>query len=375
MNIALVSPYDFAYPGGVTTHISRLAHQYARMGHRVKVLTPCSNKKALFDAPNVIPLGRTIPFSSNGSYARVTLSWWLTSKVKSILEEERFDIVHLHEPFCPLLPWIVLNLSDTTNVATFHAYYERSISYWLWRRWPLNGIYSKFNGRIAVSEPARRCINKYFPGDYRVIPHGIDLKHFSAGLPPIEEFCDGKLNILFVGRLEKRKGALYLLKAYEKVKKEFPQSRLIVVGPGNRLRQEYQGWVEERKLKDVTFTGNVSYFDLPRYYRTADIFCSPATGRESFGIVLLEAMAAGKPIIASNIEGYANVLSHGVEGLLVPPKDKEAIAQALLSLLSDQALRQQMGCKGREKAEEHSWERIAQRTLDYYSELLNGGGK
>ena len=292
-------------------------------------------------------------------------------KVKSILNEERFDILHFHEPLFPSLPWMVLPLSHSVNVATFHAFYKRSLGYWFWR--PLvKGFYNRLNGKIAVSEPAKRFISRYFPGDYRVIPHGIDVERFSAEVPPVEDFCDGKLNILFVSRLEERKGIRYLLKAFRVVKAQFPQSRLIVVGPGNRRR--YKDYVQAVKLKDVVFVGYASYDDLPRYYRTADIFCVPAVGQESFGIVLLEAMAAGKPIVASNIDGYANVLTHQVEGLLVPPKNKEALAHALLSLLNDQALRQQMGKMGRSKAEAHKWEFIAQRNLDYYFELLGAKG-
>jgi phosphatidylinositol alpha-mannosyltransferase len=367
MNIALVSPYDYAYPGGVNTHISNLALHLAKMGHQVKILAPCSNKKALPAAQGIIPLGKTIPYPSNGSVARLTLSWWLMPKVKSILNEERFDILHFHEPLFPSLPWMVLPLSHSVNVATFHAFYKRSLGYWFWK--PLvKGYYSRLDGKIAVSEPAKRFVSRYFPGDYRVIPHGVDLERFSAEVPPIEDFCDGKLNILFVSRLEERKGIRYLLKAFRVVKAEFPQSRLIVVGPGNGRR--YKDYVQAVKLKDVVFVGYASYDSLPRYYRTADIFCVPAVGQESFGIVLLEAMAAGKPIVASNIDGYANVLTHQAEGLLVPPKNKEALAHALLSLLNDQALRQQMGNKGRSKAEAHKWEVIAQRNLDYYLELL-----
>jgi len=367
MNIALVSPYDYAYPGGVNTHISNLALHLAKMGHQVRILAPCSNKKALPTAQDIVPLGKTIPYPSNGSVARLTLSWWLMPKVKSILDEERFDILHFHEPLFPSLPWMVLPLSHSINVATFHAYYKRSIGYWFWR--PLvKRFYNRLNGKIAVSEPARRFVSKYFPGDYRIIPHGVDSGRFSAEVPLIKDFCDGKLNILFVSRLEERKGIRYLLKAFRVVKAEFPQSRLIVVGPGNGRR--YKDYVQAVKLKDVVFAGYVSYADLPRCFRTADIFCVPAVGQESFGIVLLEAMAAGKPIVASNIDGYANVLTHDVEGLLVPPKDEKALAHALLSLLNDQTLRQQMGSKGRSKAEAHNWEFIAQRTMDYYMELL-----
>jgi len=367
MRIGLVSPYDFAYPGGVNSHISSLAVSMARMGHDVKVLAPCSNKKALPKSQVIIPLGKTIPYPSNGSVARLTLSWWLVPKIKSILEAERFDILHFHEPLFPSLPWMVLPCSRSINVATFHAFYQRSFGYWFWKplcRW----YYNKLDGKICVSEPARRFVARYFPGEYRVIPHGVDMERFSADLPPIQEFCDGKLNILFVSRLEGRKGVGYLLKAFQRVKAEIPQARLILVGPGNKSR--YSDWVKAVKLKDVVFAGLTSYEDLPRYYRTADVFCVPAVGRESFGIVLLEAMAAGKPVIASDIDGYANVLTHGVDGLLVPPKDVKTLAYALISLLNNEALRQQMGANGRRKVEGQTWDAIAQRTLAYYGELM-----
>jgi len=369
MNIGLVSPYDYTYPGGVNTHISNLAMTMAGMGHRVKILAPCSDKSALPRTTPIIPLGRTIPYPSNGSVARLTLSLWLMPKVKAIIEEEKFEILHFHEPLFPSLPWMVLPYSHSVNVATFHAYYRRSAGYRLGKPL-LMRFYNKLDGRIAVSEPARKFVSRYFPGDYRVIPHGVDLERFSPKVAPIDKYNDGKLNILFVSRLEKRKGAKYLLQAYRKAKNDCPPSRLILVGPGDKAQREYERWVRAVKLEDVVFTGHVPYADLPRYYHTADIFSIPAVGQESFGIVLLEAMAAGKPIVATNIEGYASVVNSGVEGILVKPKDEQSLASALVSLANDKNLREQMGAKGRAKAEALSWPKIAQRTLDFYQECM-----
>jgi len=367
MNIGLVSPYDYAYPGGVNTHISNLAMTVAGMGHRVKILAPCSNKKALPNDMSIIELGRTIPYPSNGSVARLTLSIWLMPKIKAILEEERFDVLHFHEPLFPSLPLMVLPFSHSLNIATFHAYYRHSAGYTVCKPM-LMGFYRKFHGKIAVSRPAHRFVSRYFPGDYRIIPHGVDLERFSPKVAPIEKYNDGKLNILFVSRLEKRKGAKYLLQAYRRAKKDCPPSRLILVGPGDKAQREYERWVRAVNLQDVVFTGHVPYADLPRYYHTADIFSIPAVGQESFGIVLLEAMAAGKPIVATNIEGYASVVDSGTEGILVKPKDEDALASALVSLANDKGLREQMGAKGRAKAEAMSWPVIAQRTLDFYQE-------
>jgi len=274
----------------------------------------------------------------------------------------------------PMLCSAVLRFSDNAvNIGTFHAChgspgygFGRPISTMMLKR-----RRRKLVGKIAVSKPAMDFARKYIPGYYNIIPNGIDVVHFSPDVSPIDEFCDGKLNILFVGRMEKRKGLNYLLEAYKQVKQEIPNSRLIVVGPGTRMRSIYERKVRRSKLQDVVFIGYTSYDELPRYYKTADIYCSPATGRESFGIVLLEAMAIGKPVVASNIEGYANVITHGIDGLLVPPKDKRLLAQALISLMSDASLRQQMGANGILKAKRYSWENIAQKILSYYMRLLS----
>ncbi len=371
MKIALVSPYDFAYPGGVTNHISSLEHYLTKMGHKVKVIAPASKAVSTF-GDRFIPVGKPRPIPSSGSIARVTISLRLAPTIKAILDEEKFDIIHLHEPLCPMLCTTVLRLSQTANVGTFHAY--GSIGYSLTK--PLNTLFlkrwfRKLHGKIAVSKPAMELVNKHFPGDYTIIPNGVDLDCFSCGVSPIDEFGDGKINILFVGRLEKRKGLDYLIEAHKHIKQEIPNSRLIIVGPGTRLRNKYEKRVAQNGLKDVVFVGCVSHDELPRYYKTADIVCAPATGKESFGIVLLEAMALGKPVVASNIDGYASIMTHGVEGLLVPPRDEKALAQALVSLMASESLRQQMGAKGRLTAAEYDWKRIVQRVVDYYAKVLS----
>ena len=372
MKIALVSPYDFAHPGGVILHIAYLERYFTRMGHEVKVIAPASRAIPDF-GDRFIPIGRPRPIPSSGSIARVTVSLWLAPKIRAVLEQEKFDIIHFHEPLMPMLCTSVLRLSRTANVGTFHAShgkpgynFARPIGKWILRRW-----FRNLDGKIAVSKPAVEYARENFPGYYNIIPNGVDVEHFSPDVSPIEEFDDDKLNILFVSRLEKRKGLNYLLQAFKQVKKEVPNCRLIVVGPGTRLRRRYERYVAKTGLKDVVFVGLVSYDELPRYYKTADVFCAPAVGSESFGIILLEAMAMGKPIVASSIEGYASVISHGVDGLLVPPADRDQLAQALIALLNDKALRQEMGAKGRIKALEHSWELIAQRVFDYYVRVLS----
>jgi len=373
MKIALVSPYDYAGPGGVNTHVAHLADQFIEMGHGVKILAPCSDEKAYLGTEGIIPFGRVASIPHNGSIAAITMSWWMTPKVRSTLMKEAFDIIHLHEPTCPLLPWMVLLLSKSINVGSFHAYYESSFWLWVGGQTLLRPFLRRLQGKVAVSEAARECANRYCPGDYHLIPNGIDVERFSDEVSPITDFCDDKLNILFVGRLEERKGIVHLLQAYEQVKGACPSSRLIVAGPRSANGgRDFEQEVASKGVKDVVFVGYVSEADLPRYYHTADIFCAPAIGKESFGIVLLEAMAAGKPIVASEITGYSQLVTPGEEGLLVPPKDKEALAQALISLLGDRSLRQRMGATGRKKVEQYSWKNVAQQTMDYYLQLLAG---
>lgn len=375
MKIALVSPYDYAYPGGVNIHISRLEENFTRMGHEVKIIATSSNPQETRKNGNVIILGKPVPIRASGSIVRVPVSPRLlfSNRIGKILEQEKFDIVHIHEPLLPALATSVLHYSSQELiVGTFHAYRSNSWGYPFWKPIILKRWFNKLDGKIAVSNAAMGFISRYFPSDYTIIPNGIDPQHFSNQVAPLEKYRDGKLNILFVGRLEKRKGFKYLLGAYEQVKREFLQSRLIVVGPQDRLSRKYQELVAKRELKDVVFAGYVSYDELPRYYGSADVFCSPATGKESFGMVLLEAMAAGKPTIASDIEGYASLVSHGVDGLLVKPEDEQALASTLLQLLRDRSLRERMGAMGTLKARDYSWESVAQRVMAYYQELLKG---
>ena len=375
VKIALVSPYDYAYPGGVKTHITHLEGHFTRMGHSVKVIAPSSRPDQTRRNGDVIVIGTPVPIRASGSVVRSPVSPWLlfSKRIPEVLEREKFDVIHIHEPLMPALAVSVLHhASNELVVGTFHAYRRRSWGIPFWKPLILNQWFKKLDGKIAVSPAALEFINKYFPSEYRIIPNGIDFAHFSGPVAPLPQFSDGKLNILFVGRMEKRKGFKYLLGAYSRVKKEFPACRLIVVGPADEALRKHQKAAERQHLEDVVFAGYVSYDELPRYYKSADVFCSPATGKESFGLVLLEAMAAGKPTVASNITGYAGIVSHGVDGLLVKPSDERALAAALLQLLQDRSLREGMGAMGRVKAEDFSWDVVAEQVMSYYLELLRG---
>ena len=369
MKIAMVSPYDFTWPGGVTAHVSQLAQELTQCGHQVTVIAPHSPSRQCFEAESFVPLGRSVPVPSGGSIARVSLSWWLYPRVREILQEERFDLIHLHEPLAPILPLCFLECSNTVNVGTFHAYYSRQHLYRfsqpIIRRW-----HSRLHGGIAVSPAARRYVHNFFPRDYRIIPNGIDVDHFAGNANPWPQYRDGKTNILFVGRKEKRKGLKYLLEAYCRLKWERPETRLIIVGPGD-LDRDSQGIVSARNPGDVEVVGGVSYRDLPRYYATADIFCSPATGQESFGIVLLEAMACGKPIVASAIEGYMGIVKEGEQGLLFPRKDAQALAETLATLIDNPDYARQLGETGRRMVEQYRWQAVARQVESYYLDCIS----
>ena len=364
--IALVSPYDHAFHGGVADHINSLAAQFREWGHTVKIIAPCKSADAI-DDDDFIPMGRAVPIPSGGSIARVSFSVWLKPRIKQMLEREAFDVVHFHEPFAGLISKDMLSLIDpaeSTAVGTFHTY-EGTRLYKIGAKHLAMPYFRMLQGRIAVSRPAYEFISRHFPGDYEIIPNGIQVDDFADAKPFERLKSDGKINLLFLSRLEKRKGLKYLLGAFSRLKWDWPNLRLLVAG-GGKPDADSLRILSERNLQDVVFLGRVSDEEKFRYYKTADIYCAPATGRESFGIVLLEAMAAGAPIVASGIEGYSSVITHGREGLLVPPKDEAALADALAALLKDVALRRRLGATGAMAVQEYRWERVARRVMDCY---------
>jgi phosphatidylinositol alpha-mannosyltransferase len=373
VKLALVSPYDFAYPGGVTEHVASLAERFIASGHEVHIVAPSSDDDAepssSVDAP-IHRIGRVVSIPTNGSVARITLSLRSYLQAKTLLQQEQFDLIHLHEPLMPALPLTVLRHSNTTNIGTFHAFRNTPLTYFYGKP-ILRPFFRKLHGHITVSSAAREFVGEYFPADYRVIPNGIDFPRFFRRYEPLPQFADERPTVLFVGRLEKRKGLKFLLRAWPLVLERQPDARLVVVGRGRPLEgyrrfARRQGWSTE----DVVFAGYVPSEDLPRYYQSCDAFCAPNTGQESFGIVLLEAMAAGAPIVASDIPGFQDVVSNGQQGLLVEPRNPGAIADALCRLLGNPELRATMRRAGQDTARAYDWPRVASQVLDYYAEVL-----
>lgn len=368
MKIALVTPYEYPYPGGVTEHVSALDREFRARGHDTRIIAPSAQGK--LDS-NVIPVSQSvsaIPFS--GSISRISLSPQVYRRVKKILTDECFDIVHIHEPIVPLLGPAVAHYSRAITVGTFHAYRD-SNGIWDVAKPIAARIFGRLDGRIFVSEAVRDYITRYFPGKYALIPNGIDVPSFAdPRIEPIARFNDGRPNILFVGRLDVRKGIATLLEAFSIVKRVIKDARLLVVGAfGKDEKESFVRVTRERGIRSVHFVGWVEKGMLIRYYRTATVFCAPSTGYESFGIVLLEAMASGVPIVASNIAGYRSVLEHCQTGVLVTPGDAAALSAELIRLIRTPGYRSQLVSKGREAVREYDWPLISNRVLDYYRDL------
>ncbi|HEX6290808.1 MAG TPA: glycosyltransferase [Herpetosiphonaceae bacterium] len=360
--VALVSPYDFARNGGVTEHVQHLAKQLRQRNIDVTILAPSSRPDLA--EPGLVSLGTVMPIPINGSVARTTLSPAVADEVSALLARNRFDVIHLHEPLAPMLPLSVLNASPSPNVGTFHASGERSLGYAASRKL-LNWLAQRLTVRVAVSPAAARFAQQYFAGEYTIIPNGVDTERFNTRVEPLPGLRTEQPTILFVGRFEEpRKGFNMLLPAFAEVQRYIPQARMLVVGRGDPGPFEEQA--RALGVRNLVFEGVVSAEDLPRYYRSVDVLCAPSTGQESFGIILAEAMSSGCPVVASDIEGYAQVVTHRREGLLVPPCQPDALAVGLLQILGDQLLRQQLASAGPETAAQYAWTDVSQRVIDVY---------
>ena len=369
MKIGIVTQSYYPKPGGVTEVVHYTAAELRRLGHDVTIITTSYNSGGKRE-PGIIRIGRNILFPANGAWTNVTAGWRLRRQLEEIFRRERFDIIQTHCPLVPTLPalTILADRSGAKLVGSFHAAAEKNFLYALLR--PLIEWWAqRLDHRIAVSEPARDFVSKYFPGRYEIIPNGIDSTRFHPDIDPVEGLRDGKLNILFVGRMDRRKGLPYLFKALPIIQRSIPRLvRLILVGEGN-LRRKVMPRPVSLGGAEIMAVGRVDAELLPRYYASADVFCAPATGRESFGIVLLEAMAAGVPIVASDIPGFRRVVTRGRDGILTAPGSPEEIADAVARIASDSAMAARMIAAGREKALSYDWRSITVRLEESFRRI------
>jgi phosphatidylinositol alpha-mannosyltransferase len=370
MKILMVTETYYPLIGGIPDHISHLADELRGRGHTVKILTARFGRNHEGDDEDIARVGRGIPIRANKSFARITLGWRPSNKVQRLLTDYQPDIIHVHGSLAPMLPILAIRHSKAKNVATFHAGHRKSIGYMLFRLW-LMPYFRKLDGLVAVSETAELAMSKYFRGDYRIIPNGIDTEGFNPRGELVDQFKNGRKKILYMNRLEPKKGLPHLLRALYHIKEEIPDVQLIVAGSGPFARY-YRDMVDESISDNVVFVGKVPGRPVSlraSYYRSCDVFCAPSIGHESFGIVLLEAMACAKPVVASRIDGFTHVLEHRKEGLFFPSKDDEALADAIIAILKDRKLAARMGMAGRQKALSYSWVRVAVQVERLYETL------
>ncbi|HWB68058.1 MAG TPA: glycosyltransferase family 4 protein [Mycobacteriales bacterium] len=358
MRIGLVSPYPWDIPGGVVAHIADLAEALLARGHHVQVMTPVDDEDAPLP-PHVTRAGRSVPIPYNGSVSRLLLGPVSASRVRRWLHDGDFDVLHVHSPETFSLSLLALANASGPIVATFHAANPRSRILSILQN-PLQLYMEKLAGRIAVSPAARKTIVDHLGGDAVLVPNGVHVARY-VGAEPMPGWPGEGGALGFVGRVdEPRKGLAVLLEAFEALRRDRPGLRLLVAGPGE----------VEQVPPGVTLLGRVSEADKARAYASVDVFVAPNTGGESFGIVLLEAMAAGTPIIASDLDAFARVLDDGAVGQLATAGDPDALAYACGTLLDSPQRRAALVASGRRAVERYDWSVVSAEVLRVYETAI-----
>ena len=365
MKIGIVLDPNLKIPGGVQEHCRGLYDALKKLGQEV-VIIACGEKGEEDKERKVVSLGKIWEMKFLGRSSSLPLTWQNPLIIKQFLAKENFDFLLFEGPG-GIFSLEVLALSSTINVLVFHIFPEKiDFSYFALPFFPfLRFLNRKFAGWIAVSPVAERYAQRFYPGEYEIIPNGVDLSRFTPKGEKLEEFVDGKINVLFVGRLDPRKGLMHLLKAFWQLKRRFANLRLLIVGDGP-LRKKAERFVKEKNLEDVVFLGRVLAEKLPICYRTGDIFCAPSLYGESFGIVLLEAMASSLPVVAFANEGYKWVLrKKPFSDFLVEVGDVEGLVEKIGALIKDKDLRKRLGEAGVREARKYSWEEVGRRVLKF----------
>jgi phosphatidylinositol alpha-mannosyltransferase len=362
LRIGLVTEYYYPHLGGVCEHVHYFAQEARRLGHDVDIIT--SNIAGATPQPNVIRLGHSQSIYSNGSQARVTVGWGLRKEMRRTLARGDYDILHVQSPLHPVLPLLALQEAQCPAVGTFHTYFDRSFGYAIGRRYFQRQLES-MQAIIAVSHSTTVALNRYFDANWTIIPNGIDLDVFNPDVPRPSEIRDDVPAILFLGRFDPRNGLTALIHAFKRVRGRNRKAQLVVVGDGP-LRKHY--FRAAGNDPDITFVGAV-LDGRPGYYAHSAIYACPTT-KASFGITLLESMACETPIVCSDILGFRDVVKHEREALMTHQSDRGALADALVRLLDDDALRARLGKVGRDRAELYSWPTVTATILDVYAAVL-----
>jgi phosphatidyl-myo-inositol alpha-mannosyltransferase len=380
MKIGIVSSYFYPWYGGITEHVYYQYRELKRRGHDVRIITPFNGGGMLDSTGDLIRIGKPIPMLLNGSAVKIPLLMNGKSVAEHILSTERFDILHLHQPlFCVLSYAFLRRIRERKRlglpvpkvVGTFHAYGGRTEKFLINRlKFYFRQFRSDFDHHIAVSGVSRDFIYPVLPADYSIIPNGVDLERFSPKGERIPAFDDDAFNILFVGRLEPRKGLTALMRSVPLIPRYSDKKyRLIVAGNG-LLTNYYRRRLPREAARNVIFTGAIPFEDMPSYYRSAQLFCSPASFGESFGIVLIEAMAAGLPIVAGDNEGYRKVIRHGQSGVLVDPRDPNALAATIGTLMNSTSLRSALSEFSLNESKKYGWSGIIDMIENIYLQLF-----
>jgi phosphatidylinositol alpha-mannosyltransferase len=389
MKIGLVSEFYYPWPGGISEHLYNLAGELRGRGHEVRVLTgrfdSCLSRLQARvpglsvgtshldgvapDERHVIRFGRSVAFPYNGGVTAITLCAGLRRQLTGVLRREDFDVLHVHDPLAPMLPLLTVRLARCPVVGTFHAYHQGDNRLLRLFRRPLRGQMERLSERVTVSLSAREAFRRYFDGlSYRVVPNGVQVERFHPNGRTLDRrLSPRKRNILFVGQFVKKKGFGVLLEAFGILSEQRRDVRLIAVGDGPH-EAAYR-----RTTLDVHFLGHRRGKALAGCYEVADVFVAPSIGWESFGIILLEAMAAGVPIVASDIPGFRNVVSAGREALLVPPGDPVRLARAIQDVLDEPGLARALSAAGSRAVRAYSWQRVTDEIETVYRQALGVG--
>jgi len=364
MKIGIVCPYSWDIPGGVSAHVADLAEALIRMGHQVSVLAPAEFDELLPDY--VVSTGKPRAVKYNGSVARLSFGPIAARKVSKWIEDGEFDVLHVHEPLAPSLSVLACWAAKGPIVATWHSSMDKSRMMLTLSKLAQTAM-EKVSARIAVSEAARATLIKHVGGDAVVIPNGVDISTFTNA-KPMFGWPGANQSIVFLGRGdEPRKGLSVLVEAYPEIRRQHPQVRLLIAGPG-----EPDDTLKKLSREDrasVTVLGMVAPQDKASVLASGTIYVAPNTGGESFGIVLLEAMASGTPVVASDLEAFKRVLDNGKAGITFENENSQDLAKVVSNLLSDPARRAELSAQGKLRAAEFDWSVVAERIVDVYESI------
>ena len=362
MKVVLVCPYAWDRPGGVQSHVRSLARALVGRSHDVAVVAPLGSAlagaPARADAFSLEPVGRTFTVPANGSVAPISFGPRVARALERRLDALAPDVIHVHEPLIPSLSLLTLGATEPPIVGTFHAARPASAGYRAARHW-LSARADRLAARTAVSAAARALASRYFPGDYTITPNGVDVRRFATARPLD---LGPKKIVLFVGRVERRKGLETLVQAVAALGDD--DVRLVVVGEGPKLHATRT--LASRLGVDSVWLGRLDDATLARAYRSADVYCAPNLGGESFGIVLLEAMAAGAPVVCSRLDAFVEVAKNAA--LYAPPGNPQALAARLGESLARGPSVAAGVENGRERAARFDWGRLARDLEEVYAE-------